>query len=138
MSDKMIVDSIKDKIPFIPIDDRILVKPLKPVKVKKKFTVPVDNDGKIVPEEKIDQGKQYDTKKVTRTVDSNMTKGVVLKIGKTGSVTNIPFSEGDTVVFPTNAGMQFELFKDTKLLKRYEIMGLWSDVSTETKENDPS
>jgi len=127
MDDKRIVEGLKDKIPFNPIDDRILVKPLKAVKVKKKFNVPVGNDGKVVEDKDIDPGKNYDTKRVTRTVDSNMSKGVVLKIGKTGSLTNIPFEEGDTIVFPTNAGQEFELFKDTKLLKRYEIMGLWTE-----------
>ena len=122
-----IVNSIKEKIPFTPIDDRILVKPLKAVKVKRQFTVPVDDAGKLINDEDIDHTKQYKTKRVTRSVDSNMSKGIVLKVGKTGSVTNIPFREGHTIVFPTNAGMPFELFKDTRLLKRYEIMGLWDE-----------
>lgn len=125
MSDKLIVDGLKNKIPFTPIDDRILVKPLKPVKVRKSFVIPVDDEGKEV--ENPSPTESYKTKKVTRKVESNMTKGIVLKIGRTGSVTNIPFEEGDTIVFPTQAGQSFELFKDTKLLKRYEIMGLWSE-----------
>lgn len=126
--DKKIVEGLKDKIPFTPIDDRILVKPLKPVKVKKKVSMPIDEDGKVIDTDNLDPTKHYNTKRVTRTLESNMSRGIVLKIGKTGSLTNnIPFEEGDTVVFPTNAGQPFELFKDTKLLKRYEIMGLWQE-----------
>lgn len=124
---KKVLDSIKDKIPFTPIDDRILVKPLKPVKVKRSESVPVDDEGKVIPFNEIDHSKNYKTKRVSRTVDSNMTKGVVLKIGKTGQPIPTPFNEGDVVVFPSGAGMPFELFKDSKLLKRYEIMGLWND-----------
>ncbi len=122
---KTILESVQEGINFQPIDDRILVKPLKAVKVKKKVNVPIDDKGKIVPDKDIDPTKHYETKSITRSLDSNMTKGLVLKIGKTGSITNIPFKEGDTIVYPTQAGMDFELFKDTRLLKRYEIMGLW-------------
>ena len=116
-----ILKTVQDGIKFQPIDDRILVKPLKPIKVKKKVPVPVNPDAEVEP------GKSPEMKIVTKSVDSNMSRGIVLKVGRTGSVTNIPFNEGDTVVFPSNAGTAFELFKDTILLKRYEILGIWTE-----------
>ena len=128
MSDtKKILESIKDKIAFQPIDDRILVKPLKPVKVRKKVPIYPEPPAEDATAKEKMEFNEKEIKFETKSVDSNMTKAVVLKIGKTGSITNIPFEEGDVIVYPTNAGMPFELFKDTRLLKRYEIMGLWQE-----------
>ena len=117
---KKILDSIKDKILFEPIDDRVLIKPLKYKMVKKTVRVPVSTKVDI------DAAEQEETKMIdeVREVPANCQLGVVLKKG-TGTV-NAPYNEGDIIVYPTNAGVPFELFKDSKLLKRYEILGLWS------------
>lgn len=118
---KQILASIQGKIQFTPIDDRILVKPLKQVTLKKRVTEPdyEANKGKGPDEE-------LAIKEVNKSVPANHQLGVVLKIGLTGGV-SVPFNEGDIVVFPWKAGSDFELFKDSKLLKRYEIVGTWAN-----------
>jgi len=120
-----ILDSIKAKIQFEPIDDRVLVKPLKQKMIKKTFKVPAEKPEDLNAAEQTEQ-KMVDE---VREVPINCSLGVILKIGRStnsdGSFVKLPFKEGDTVVFQTNAGMPFELFKNSRLLKRYEILGLW-------------
>jgi len=120
---KQILASIQGKIKFAPIDDRILVKPLKQVTMKKKITVPDDeaNKGKN-PHEDV-----METKVINKSVPANHQLGVVLKKGTSVGACQVPFEEGDVVVYPVNAGVDFELFKDSRLLKRYEIVGIWHD-----------
>lgn len=114
---KKILDSIKSKILFEPIDDRVLIKPLKPKMVKKTITVPVSK-----PEDTEDTVKE--TKQEVIEVPANCQLGVILKLGKAG-VSPLPFVEGDIIAYPTNAGTKFELFKDSILLRRYEVLGIW-------------
>ena len=119
---KKILDSIKDKIPYEPIDDRILIKPLKQKTIKKAFKVPTKVENNLVEAEH----QEVETKEEVREVPTNCQLGVVLKVDRNSS--NLQFEEGDIVVYPTNAGMTFELFKDSRLLKRYEILGKWVEV----------
>ena len=104
-------------IPFSPIDGRVLVKPLDEVKVVKVITVPDDeaNEGKT-PED------VQETKDVEEEVISNLRVGVILAIAEDNEY---PFKVGDQVVFVYRAAMPFDLFKDSVLLKRYDILGLW-------------
>jgi hypothetical protein len=121
---KKILDSIKDKILFEPIDDRVLIKPLKYKMVKKTVRVPE----KVV--NTVDGAEHEETKMIEHldNVPANCQLGVVLKKG-TGTV-NAPYEEGDIIVYPINAGMAFELFRDSRLLKRYEILGKWSTLKS--------
>lgn len=114
---KKILDSIKSKILFEPIDDRVLIKPLKQKMVKKTITVPVNKPGDT--DETVKESKQE-----VIEVPANCQLGVVLKLGVPG-VSPLPFIEGDIIAYPTSAGTKFELFKDSILLRRYEILGLW-------------
>lgn len=119
---KKILDSIKGKIPFEPIDDRVLIKPLKYKTVNKIVRVPE----KVVTT--VDGAEHEETEMIEQvnSVPTNCQLGVILKLGNTGVLSAIlPFVEGDIIVYPINAGMPFELFKDSRLLKRYEILGLW-------------
>jgi co-chaperonin GroES (HSP10) len=120
---KKILASIASKIPFEPIDDRVLIKPLKQRTVKKVVTVPVNKPSDLKEAEDTVQ----ETKQETVEVPANCQLGVVLKTGIPGA-SPLPFEPGDIIVYPTNAGMKFELFKDSVLLKRYEILGKWSNV----------
>lgn len=124
---KKILDSIKSKILFEPIDDRVLIKPLKYKMVKKTVRVPE----KVV--NTIDGAEKEETKMIEQQdyVPANCQLGVVLKLSINTNLLsekdNKPFSEGDIIVYPISAGIPFELFKDSKLLRRYEILGLWSN-----------
>lgn len=134
---KKILDSIKDKILFEPIDDRVLIKPLKQKYVKKSFTVPVSKpDAAEVKTTEVETTETLrETTEEVRDVLANCQLGVVLKMSKIYEPTiKRPFSEGDIIVYPTNAGIPFELFKDSRLLKRYEILGLWFNDSVFTSK----
>lgn len=119
---KKILASIQDKILFEPIDDRVLIKPLKYKTVKKIVRTP----NKVV--STVDGAEREETEMIEHldTVPANCQLGVILKLGNNGALAAVlPFAEGDIIVYPINAGMLFELFKDSRLLKRYEILGLW-------------
>lgn len=118
---KKILASIKDKILFEPIDDRVLIKPLKQKYVKRLFTVPV-NKPVNKPKNIDDVEMEIETTEEMRDVLANCQLGVVLK---TSEKDNKPFEPGDIIVYSAIAGIPFELFKDSRLLKRYEILGLW-------------
>jgi len=124
---KRLLDSIKSKILFEPIDDRVLIKPMKYKMLKKTFKVPVKEDLSLSNAEET----VVETKDETREVPANCQLGVVLKIGVSAGSTK-PYEEGDIVVYPLNAGVAFELFKDSRLLKRYEILGIWSTPVTQS------
>lgn len=124
---KKILASITGKILFEPIDDRVLIKPLKQKMVKKTITVPVKPIVDRTTADKAEETVQEQKQEVI-DVPANCSLGVILKLGNTGALSAVlPFAEGDIIVYPTNAGMAFELFKDSRLLKRYEILGLWRE-----------
>jgi co-chaperonin GroES (HSP10) len=120
---KKILASIAGKIQFEPIDDRVLIKPLKQRTIKKVVTVPVSKPADLTSAEETVQ----ETKQETVEVLTNCQLGVVLKLGIPGSQP-LPFEPGDIIVYPTSAGFKFELFKDSILLKRYEILGKWENM----------
>lgn len=113
-TDKEIIET-ELSIPFTPIDGRVLVKPLEEIKVVKKIVVPV---GDIVSENEIQETEEREEEVV-----SNLRVGVVLS---TDTNTEFPFEIGDKVVFIFRAAMPFELYNDSVLLKRYDILGLWA------------
>jgi len=127
VSDAQVLSGMKIK--FQPFDDRVLIKPLEIEMVKKEVTVPDEeaNKGKELGEE----GDVLETKVEIQEVESNMRKGIVLKVGKAGLMGDkkLPYKEGDTVVFLNNAriGQYFDLYKDSMLLKAFEILGKWED-----------
>lgn len=109
--------------------DFFLVKPLDPVKVKKEFSTPVDTTVR-----KDENGiEAQDFKEVmteVKEVDSDYRRGVVLKrplyyvdSEKNDNVyTNI--NVGDIVIFRDTAGLRFDLLKDSRLLRQYDILGI--------------
>lgn len=109
--------------------DFFLVKPLDPVKVKKEFSTPVDTTIR-----KDENGiEAQDFKEVmteVKEVDSDYRRGVVLKrplyyidSEKNDNVyTNI--NVGDVVIFRDTAGLRFDLLKDSRLLRQYDILGI--------------
>ena len=111
--------------------DFFLVKPLDPVKVKKEFSTPVDTTVR-----KDENGiEAQDFKEVmteVKEVDSDYRRGVVLKrplyydapenTNLIGSPSEIKI--GDIVIFRDTAGLRFDLLKDSRLLRQYDILGI--------------
>lgn len=105
--------------------DYFLVKPLEPVKVMKEFSTPVDTTLR-----KDENGiEARDFKEVAtevKQVDSDYRKGVVIKCptyyGEPG--TKVHAQVGDIVIFRDTAGLRFDLVKDSRLLRLYDILGI--------------
>ena len=120
MDTKKLLDSIKDKIFFQPIDGRVLIKPLKIVLVKKEVKEQDHEANKDKDLLKV----EGEVKMVTKKIEANMQKGIVLKVDLSDD-TPTRYQPGDVVVYSNYAGRAFELFKDSILLQKYEILGLW-------------
>lgn len=114
---KKLAADLSEKITYTPADDMILVKPLKPVMITKEVPV-LDNEPKDM-----DEAERTEPKFEKKKVPANMQKGIVLKLGIEFEARNPNNLEiGDVVAFPSHAGQRFELFKDTIILRRYEVV----------------
>lgn len=92
----------------------ILVKPLEPIIVEKEW------EEQIPTGEKDEEGfNKYDVKKHTKEVESDFAKGIVLALPTTVDTT---LAIGDTVVYPKKFAKDFDLFKDSQLVKPYDVV----------------
>ena len=122
MNTKEMALDISKKIPYEPADDRILVKPLKPVMITKEF--PVQPNEEVKDLENLPEVKKFEKRKVL----ANVQKGVIIKLGtdytkEYREIDNSIYEIGDIVMFPSYAGIKFELFKDAIMFRRYELLG---------------
>ena len=109
-----------------------LVKPLEPVKVKKKISEPVAKDNK--PKEDKDGIKAVDYDEVKteiKEVDSDYTRAVVLKLPYEYThpyddikIHQMPIKVGDIVIYKSSrlGAMYFDLLKDSQLVPLYDIV----------------
>ena len=123
----VLAEDISSKIPYSFVDF-FLVKPLDPVKVKKEFSTPVDTTTRK-DENGIEAQDFNEVKTEVKEVNSDYRKGIVLKRPlyyenatdeRRAFIVNI----GDTVLFRDAAGLSFDLLKDSKLLRQYDIIGI--------------
>ena len=92
----------------------ILVKPLEPIMVTKEY------EEQIPTGETDEEGfNKYEVKKHTKEVESDFAKGIVLSVPTTDGIT---FQPGDTVIYPKKFAKDFDLFKDSQLVKPYDIV----------------
>lgn len=126
--DKMIdqsvlAEDVASKIPY-EFRDFFLVKPLDPVKVKKEFSTPVDTT--IKKDDGLEVQEFTEVSKEVKEVDSDYRRGIVLKRPiwypaeemKENEIINV----GDVVLFRDTTGMFFDLVKDSKLIRLYDII----------------
>ena len=124
---KQLAMDLSAKITYEPMDDRILVKPMKPVMITKLVPTP-PKDGTIEATTLDEVEKQEPTDPTKMRVEANIQRGVVIKLGPDYTDPETParlrnLEIGDIVIYPRNAGVQFELLKDSRLLRRYELIG---------------
>jgi hypothetical protein len=100
---------------FISGEDFYLVKPLREIKLTKKVTIP-DEDAE--PEK--DGTKPV--KEVKKRVPANQQLAEVL-VTPSGNRPTLA-KVGDTVVY-SGRGIDFDLIKGTKLVRVFEVIGLW-------------
>lgn len=97
----------------------VLVKPLPAVKVNKEITEQIPTG------EKDENGYQlYDTKTEVKEVDSEWGTGIVLSLPTDTPVDTFSFKVGDTVVYNKKFAKDFDLFKDSQLVKAYDIVAI--------------
>lgn len=114
MEDK-VLETVTENINYKFTKD-VLVKPLARKKVQKEFTEQVPNG-------KTDENgyNEYDTKTEIKEVDSDWATGIVIGL-PTDIETN--FRLGDTVVYNYKFAKDFDLFKDSQLVKPYDIIAI--------------
>ena len=137
MEDKIIdqsavAETVANKISYDFLD-YFLVKPLDAIKVKKEFSKPVAND---VPKKDENGIEAQDFDKVeteVKEVDSDYRKVVVIKTPLSyeaqfkdeqtaGVLTRI--KAGDIVIIKDTTGLRFDLLKDSRLVRYYDILGI--------------
>lgn len=122
-----LANDVSNKIKYNFLDF-FLVKPLDPVKVTKTFSKPVSNEKPTKDAEGIEAVDFKDVETEVKEVNSDYRRGVVLKrpayytrenelIG-----TESEIKIGDIVIFRDAAGLAFDLLKDSKLLRQYDIL----------------
>ena len=124
----VLAEDVASKIPY-SFRDFFLVKPLDPVKVKKEFSKPVD--AKLSKDEDGIEAQDFDKVETeVKEVDSDYRKGIVLKCplyyeNSDNDVKNYQYIKiGDTVIFSEAAGLRFDLLKDSRLIRQYDILGI--------------
>lgn len=125
-----LAETVSSKIKFEFLD-YFLVKPLEPVKVKKEFSKPVST-GTPTEDKNGIKAEDFDSVETeVKEVESDYRKGVVIKRPiyyeqsttddkSTASRINV----GDVIIFRDAAGLRFDLLKDSRLLRLYDILGI--------------
>ena len=112
--------------------DYFLVKPLDPIKVTKEFSKPVPTGTPAKDKDGIEAVDFDSVETEVKEVDSDFRRGIVLKrpLYYENSKDDRGLTEikiGDTVLFRDTAGMRFDLLKDSRLLRQYDILGKVDD-----------
>lgn len=109
------LDTVINSLEYIPVKD-ILVKPLDLIKVTKEIV-------EQVPTGKKDENgfEEYETKTEVKEVTSDFSKGIIIAI-PVDITTDL--TVGDVIVYPTKFAKDFDLFKDSQLVKPYDIVAV--------------
>lgn len=123
----LLAEDVSSKIKY-NFFDFFLVKPLDPIKVTKEFSKPVTTGVPTTDENGI-EAQDYDKVETeVKEVNSDYRRGIVLKRPVYYEATEYEgpryIEIGSTVIFRDAAGMNFDLVKDSKLLRQYDILGI--------------
>lgn len=115
MEDK-VLNTVVEGLEYTMLKD-LLVKPLEPIKVKKEFTEQIPNG-------KVDENgfNEYDTKTETKEVESDFSKGIILALPAEVEYNSLRI--GDTIVYNKKFAKYFDLFKDSQLVKPYDVIAI--------------
>lgn len=120
-----VAQDVSNKIKY-SFFDYFLVKPLEPIKVKKEFSKPVSTGTPAKDENDIEAQDFENVETEVKEVNSDYRKGVVIKCptyyDEPGA--KIHANIGDIVIFRDTAGLRFDLIKDSRLLRLYDILGV--------------
>ena len=124
-----LAESVAQNVPYQFLDF-FMVKPLDPIKVTKEFSKPVSNGTPKKDENGIEAQDFDNVETEVKEVDSDYLKGVVIKLplyyespnAQEGPYKNI--NVGDIVIFRATAGLAFDLVKDSRIIRLYDILGV--------------
>lgn len=124
----VLAEDVASKIPY-EFRDFFLIKPLDPVKVKKEFSTPVVKENAATSVKDDIEAQDYDEVKTEiKEVDSDYRRGIVLKSPVWYPTEDMKENEvintGDVVLFKDTAGMFFDLVKDSKIIRLYDIVAV--------------
>lgn len=128
----VLAEDVSSKIPYEFLD-MFLVKPLDAIKVKKEFSEPVAKTQAQKDTNDIVAADYEEVKTEVKEVDSDYRKGVVLKVpysyeaqlADTDHKTFVKkINVGDIVLFRDRAGAFFDLLKDSKMIRYYDIVAI--------------
>ena len=125
MDQAAVAQTVSDKIKY-SFFDYFLVKPLDPIKVTKEFSKPV-SAGTPAKDAIGVEAQDFDyVETEVKEVNSEYRKGVVIKCptyyDEPGA--KMHAQVGDVVIFRDAAGLRFDLVKDSRLLRLYDILGI--------------
>ena len=120
-----LAQSVAENIPY-RFFDFFLVKPLDPIKVTKEFSKPVST-GTPVEDANGVEAQDFDRVETeVKEVDSDYRKGVVITLPlyyDDPNFNGIKLNVGDIVLFNDTVGLRFDLLKDSRLLRMYDLVG---------------
>ena len=124
----VLAEDVASKIPY-SFRDFFLVKPLDPVKVKKEFSTPVAKGEPKADENGIEAQDFDEVTTEVKEVDSDYRRGIVLKRPEYYATaddlgTEREIKVGNVVLFKDTAGSFFDLVKDSKLIRMYDIVAV--------------
>ena len=125
----VLAEDLSEKIKYSFLEF-FLVKPLDPIKVKKEFSKPVAT-GKPTTDENGIEAQDFDKVETeVKEVDSDYRRGIVLKRPlfyehalEKDDMGVAEIKIGDTVLFRETAGLRFDLLKDSRLLRNFDLIG---------------
>jgi hypothetical protein len=125
MDQAAVAQTVSDKIKY-NFFDYFLVKPLDPIKVTKEFSKPV-SAGTPAKDANGVEAQDFDNVETeVKEVNSDYRKGVIIKCptyyDEPGAKMHAQI--GDVVIFRDAAGLRFDLVKDSRLLRLYDILGI--------------
>lgn len=126
----VLANDVSEKIRYDFLDS-FLVKPLDAVKVKKEFSKPVEKSQAKTDDNGIEAVDYDEVQTEVKEVDSDYRKGIVLKVPMSyGAQVNDEKYQlqkieiGDVIVFRERNYVGFDLVKDTRLVRYYEIVAI--------------
>ncbi len=117
VSDEVLLSVVLEGLSYKMVKD-ILIKPLEAIKIKKVINVPVGTGEKDEDGTELMEMKQEET-----DVDSVFRSGIILSL-PSGAAFDEALKVGMKVVYPHKYSIDFDLFKDSVLVKPYDVIAI--------------
>ena len=127
MNQSQLAESVAEKIPYT-FHDCFLVKPLDKIMVKKEVTELPNN--KPVKDKNGIEAVEGTPKTEVKEVESDYQQGVVIKIPSTYKETDnklMSVKIGDIILYKPTRTMPFDLLKDSRLIRYFDIVAVKND-----------